>query len=339
MGQLPITNTAGFYEIRMESIGGFGANLAGKILGEAGVLGMGFNGSNFSSYGSEKKGSPVKAFVRFCAPEAVVRVNSPVIEPHMLVVFVEGMLDYPDTLLGLRPESLLIVNTAATPDQIRDRAKIPHGRVITVDAMKIALEEKTRPNTALLGTIAAASGFIDSEAIKESIRANLGKKYAFLIEPNLKTFDRGSTEWSEKKFEGNGAGPLRASSSTQSIGYMNQPIGGVIVTAGNSIHKDLSVSRMGYIPVLIADKCTSCGECDITCPDYCFDWKREPNKKGREMMFLKKINYIHCKGCLRCIEICKFDALVSRVEYKVDPAALEAGVVTSAELDRLAPAE
>ncbi|MFQ5560281.1 MAG: ferredoxin, partial [Nitrospinota bacterium] len=54
---LPVTNSHGFYEIRMEGVGGQGANLAGKILGEAGILYLGLNGSNFSSYGSEKKGS------------------------------------------------------------------------------------------------------------------------------------------------------------------------------------------------------------------------------------------------------------------------------------------
>lgn len=48
-------NELGFFEIRLESIGGLGANLAGKMLAEAGVLGLGLNGSNFSSYGSEKK--------------------------------------------------------------------------------------------------------------------------------------------------------------------------------------------------------------------------------------------------------------------------------------------
>ena len=30
--KLPVVNGAGFYEIRMESIGGLGANLAGKVL-------------------------------------------------------------------------------------------------------------------------------------------------------------------------------------------------------------------------------------------------------------------------------------------------------------------
>ena len=49
-----------YYEIRLESIGGLGANLCGKMLGELGVKYLDVNSSNFSSYGSEKTGTPVK---------------------------------------------------------------------------------------------------------------------------------------------------------------------------------------------------------------------------------------------------------------------------------------
>lgn len=59
---LPKTNDLGFFEIRLESIGGLGANLAGKMLAEAGVLGLGLNGSNFSTYGSEKRNSGKKLY-------------------------------------------------------------------------------------------------------------------------------------------------------------------------------------------------------------------------------------------------------------------------------------
>lgn len=48
---LPLKNYLGFYEIRLESIGGLGANLAGQMLAKAGVLGHGLNGVNFSTYG------------------------------------------------------------------------------------------------------------------------------------------------------------------------------------------------------------------------------------------------------------------------------------------------
>ena len=55
---LPVTNEYGYFEIRLESIGGLGANLCGKMLGELGALYLSLNSLNFSSYGSEKRGSP-----------------------------------------------------------------------------------------------------------------------------------------------------------------------------------------------------------------------------------------------------------------------------------------
>ncbi|MEK7871088.1 MAG: 2-oxoacid:acceptor oxidoreductase family protein, partial [Nitrospirota bacterium] len=115
---LPRKNEAGYYEIRMESIGGLGANLAGKMLAEAGILEQGFNGSAFSSYGSEKKGSPVKAFIRFCDPDADVRINSPIVEPHLLVIFHENLIKIPSTLDVISGKTCLIINTKKSPEDI-----------------------------------------------------------------------------------------------------------------------------------------------------------------------------------------------------------------------------
>lgn len=66
---LPITDENGYYEIRLESIGGLGANLCGKMLGELGLKYLGLNSASFSSYGSEKTGTPVKGFIRYSGPE------------------------------------------------------------------------------------------------------------------------------------------------------------------------------------------------------------------------------------------------------------------------------
>ena len=45
---------------------------------EAAVLGCGLNGSHFSSYGSEKKGSPVRSFVRLCPAGRAIRRSDPI---------------------------------------------------------------------------------------------------------------------------------------------------------------------------------------------------------------------------------------------------------------------
>ena len=66
--KLPVKNDRGYYEIRLESIGGLGANLCGKMLGELGVTCLKLNAASFSSYGSEKRGSPVKAHIRWSEP-------------------------------------------------------------------------------------------------------------------------------------------------------------------------------------------------------------------------------------------------------------------------------
>lgn len=82
--KLPITNELGYFEMRFESVGGLGANLCGQILAEALVMGHGLNGAHFSSYGSEKKGSPVKSFIRVCPARQEVRSSTPVERPHLL---------------------------------------------------------------------------------------------------------------------------------------------------------------------------------------------------------------------------------------------------------------
>src|SRR3990172_7069123 len=109
---LPKTSGLGFYEIRFESIGGLGAHLAGQILAETGVLHLGLNGAHFSSYGSEKKGSPVKSFIRFCAANAEVRTSSPVEQPHLIGVFDEALMQTQDVAAGLDPQGTIIVNSA-----------------------------------------------------------------------------------------------------------------------------------------------------------------------------------------------------------------------------------
>ena len=53
-----IFNQKVYYEIRLESIGGLGANLCGKMIGELAVKISESQQCRFSSYGSEKTGTP-----------------------------------------------------------------------------------------------------------------------------------------------------------------------------------------------------------------------------------------------------------------------------------------
>ena len=99
-----------YYEIRLESIGGLGANLCGKMLGELGVKYLGVNSSSFSSYGSEKTGTPVKGYVRYCKTENEIRVHSPVVEPDLLAIFHQALLKDKSVLKGCKKNSAVIIS-------------------------------------------------------------------------------------------------------------------------------------------------------------------------------------------------------------------------------------
>ena len=124
---LPLTNENGYYEIRLESIGGFGANLCGKMLGELGALYLDFNSLSFSSYGSEKRGSPVKAYIRWCEGTRALRINSPVTYPHLLGIFHEGLIGTYPVLEGVSQDTKIVLNTPLSPDDAAEKHHISMG--------------------------------------------------------------------------------------------------------------------------------------------------------------------------------------------------------------------
>ncbi|MCL6572761.1 MAG: 2-oxoacid:acceptor oxidoreductase family protein [Bacillus sp. (in: Bacteria)] len=310
MSILPKKNEQGFFEIRLESIGGLGANLAGKMLAEAGILSLGLRGSNFSSYGSEKKGSPVKSFIRFCDPDVEIRDHSPIEQPHIVGVFHEALYRTVDVVSGLNADGIVLVNTARDFDDVKEELHLEYGTLAIVDALTIAVEEKTKVNTAMLGALYRLCDFLDPESMRDVIRKTFTKKYPHLVEPNIRTFDRGYNEVQFKLYVvPEGAVGKAFTRSLPQLGYMTQEIGGVMVSQANSIFKDLSGSRQGFLPGFQLDKCIHCAACDTVCPDFCFVWEEGEDKRGIKQMFLKGIDYQYCKGCLKCVEACPTDAL------------------------------
>jgi pyruvate ferredoxin oxidoreductase gamma subunit len=309
--QLPKVNELGFFEIRLESIGGLGANLAGKMLAEAGVNGAGFNGVSFSSYGSEKKGSPVKAHIRFCDITTNIRDTSPIERPHVVGIFHENLSKTVNVVSGTYEDSVILVNSAKAPEELKEKLKLAGGTIAVVDATGISLEENNRVNMAMLGGLFRLCEFLDPEIMRNVIRKSLEKKYPQAVEPALRTFNRGYDELKFQTFnlpEGTQM-PEFVRQDTPSLGYETQPMGGVITNPGNSILKDLSISRSGMMPSFDDEKCIHCAACDNVCPDFCFVWEEQPDKKGRPQMFLQGIDYQYCKGCLKCVVACPTEAL------------------------------
>ncbi len=313
---LPLVNEKGCYEMRLESIGGLGANLCGKLLGELGALYLGMNSAAFSSYGSEKRGSPVKSYVRWSTPEHDILHNSPVEQPHLLILFHQKLSKTLPVTAGADENCILIVNTNASPEKMRDELRLYGGTVYCVDALQLALQSKSRVNMVMLGAVAKASGFIPLEAVRELVSDTLGKKYPAMLENNLAGLElgfknvRGQTFSPDGKYE---KVPYREIKSKW--GYENAPLGGANPHFGSTVSNDLSASREGFIPLFLPEKCIHCGLCDTACPDMVFQFL--PGEyRGKPSMMNRGLDYHHCKGCLRCVDVCPTGALVSGKEQE-----------------------
>lgn len=329
---LPVANQEGYYEIRLESIGGLGANLCGKLLGELGLYHLGLNSASFSSYGSEKTGTPVKAFIRYCRTEKEIRTHAPVVNPQLLVVFHEALLKNPGVLKGCMPETDVLVHTDKAPEQLWQQYAsqwkelgLQPERIYCVPAQEIAMETHSRINVVLLGAMAKVMEFVPLQAVIEVSEASIGKKYPDAWEGNLqgiqkgyagvRTNANGKTAVSEQT-EANAERTLTPSVQAGMElrwGYETAPLGGINPLFGNSVTANLAPSRQGYIPIFIKERCVQCGLCDSTCPDMVFQF-RKGVYKGKEMMVNQGLDYMHCKGCLRCVAVCPVQALVKGKE-------------------------
>lgn len=312
--KLPVTNENGYFEIRLESIGGLGANLCGKMLGELGAVTLGLNAASFSSYGSEKRGSPVKAYIRWAEGNREIGINSPVETPHILGLFHEVLAGKLPVTAGVTEETKIVINTDASPEEMRKRLKLCGGEIFCIDALNIAIEAKTRVNMVMLGAIAKASGFVPLDAAEEIARVTIGKKYPALLEANLEGLRRGYQETKSAFFKEDGTYErVPYQEAKNKWGYENAPIGGTNPRFGSTVSNDLSASREGYIPLFIQENCINCGLCDSTCPDMVFQFEKG-EYKGKPAMVNRGLDYHHCKGCLRCVDVCPTNALVMGVE-------------------------
>ncbi len=310
-----------YYEIRLESIGGLGANLCGKMLGELGLKYLDLNSTSFSSYGSEKTGTPVKGFVRLCNKDKEIRVHYPVVEPDLLVVFHQALLKGDSVWKGCDDNTIVIV--ALEPGQ-ESLAEL-HGRkgiFYGLEAQKIAIETKSRINVVMLGAALRLMGLEDTKAGEDICGDTLGKKYPEALSGNIEGMKRGYQEVRPLKLddfvddENDVEGKNNCCNEDEIKpywGYENAPIGGINPNLGSTVISDLSPSRQGFIPLFIKDRCINCGLCHSTCPDMVFQFSKG-EYKGREMMVNQGLDYYHCKGCLRCVDVCPVNALVRGVE-------------------------
>ncbi len=163
-------------EIRIHGRGGMGNVTAAELLAEA-AFQDGKYAQAFPSFGAERQGAPVVAFVRIS--DQPIRIRQQIYEPDYLIIQDAGLMYMEGVLDGLKPDGMVVVNT------VKDRAELPippEIAVRTTPALKIAMDIIGRPlfNVVMVGAFACASDLVDIEAVADAIRrrfpGELGEK-------------------------------------------------------------------------------------------------------------------------------------------------------------------
>lgn len=159
-------------EIRLHGRGGQGAVIGGKILATA-VFTEGRSVQAFPSFGVERRGAPVTAFVRIDDTQINLRHN--IYHPDHLIVLDHTLMNDPAIFEGLKPGGTILINTKHDPEVFAKSPVLSGNRIATVDANAIAVRHKvgsaTSPivNTAIIGAFCKITEICSIESVCAAI--------------------------------------------------------------------------------------------------------------------------------------------------------------------------
>jgi pyruvate ferredoxin oxidoreductase gamma subunit len=184
-------------EIRWHGRGGQGVVTAGKLLAET-ALGSGQYFQAFPDYGPERMGAPIRAFTRLSSEP--ITVHSQIDRPNVVIVLDPTLLGQVAVADGLHQDGTMVVNTSMTPAEVREITGFKTGKVFTVDASHIAIDELGREitNTPMLGAFAQATGLFEITDLSTQVRAWFGKKLSSqVVDANVRALTRAVQEIQE----------------------------------------------------------------------------------------------------------------------------------------------
>jgi len=126
---------------------------------------------SFPSFGAERRGAPVSAFVRADSTQITLRCG--IQHADWLLLFEPNLLENQVAMGGTTEKTSLVVNSAILPERLKS-AKYEHIFIVdgTAIAQKMNLTTTSFPivNTAMVGAFAKVSSLIDLESVDRAIR-------------------------------------------------------------------------------------------------------------------------------------------------------------------------
>lgn len=159
------------FQVRIHGRGGQGVVSAAEMLSIA-AFEEHRHSQAVPSFGSERMGAPVVAYVRIDDKE--IELREPVLDPDLLIVQDPTLFSAIDVFAGLRDDGYVLINSTKSLAElgIEDAvSKLPQGHVTTVAATDLAMTylKRPTPNTVLLGAFTAISEELHLESVCEAI--------------------------------------------------------------------------------------------------------------------------------------------------------------------------
>jgi len=175
-------------EIRWHGRGGQGAVTSAELVAQA-AISEGKYAQAFPSFGPERRGAPVLAFVRISSQEPI-RIRAEINQPDVVVVLDPGLLSIVNVLSGLKENGILIINTKKSFQDIEAQFKTKC-KIAKVDATTIAKEILGVPitNTTMVGALIRATSVVELESVVEPLRQRFGRLAERNINAMRKAYD------------------------------------------------------------------------------------------------------------------------------------------------------
>ena len=163
-------------EIRFHGRGGQGAVTSAELVALTAIA-EGRYAQSMPSFGPERRGAPVQAYLR--VSDEPIRVRAEVTHPDIVVVLDDGLTQIMDVTAGLKDGGLVVVNTKKSDAELRETMKYK-GKLATVDALTIALETLKVPitNTTMIGALIRASKLVPLDNLIPQIDHRFNPKLA-----------------------------------------------------------------------------------------------------------------------------------------------------------------
>jgi len=160
-------------EVRLHGRGGQGSVTSAELVAEA-AINEGKYAQAFPSFGPERRGAPVRAFIR--VDDGPIQLRNEIDEPDVVLVLDPTLIRVVNVTEGLKKDGIVVLNTSKSAAEIKKEYGIT-ANVATVNATRIATENLGRPiaNTTMLGALLKVTGVIAIESLKEAFGHRFGK--------------------------------------------------------------------------------------------------------------------------------------------------------------------